>query len=63
MDTHKLYLVDGNTVDYSKTYDAGLLKGSKGTIPGTHVEDKLKSDLNGTGTDNYDTTYADEKYD
>ena len=63
MDTHKLYLVDGNTVDYSKTYDAGLLKGSKGTIPGTHVDDKFKSDLKGTGTDISDTTYAAETYD
>ena len=63
VDTHKLYLVDGNTVDYSKTYDAGLLKGSKGTIPGTHVDDKFKSDLKGTGTDISDTTYAAETYD
>ncbi len=63
MDTHKLYLVDGNTVDYSKTYGAGLLKGSKGTIPGTHVDDKFKSDLKGTGTDISDTTYAAETYD
>ena len=31
-----------------ETYDAGLLKGSKGTIPGTHVDDKFKSDLKGT---------------
>lgn len=63
VDTHKLYLVDGNTVDYSKTYDAGLLKGSKGTIPGAHVDDAFLEALKGTGTDVSDTTYAAETYD
>lgn len=63
VDTHKLYLVDGNTVDYSKTYDAGLLKGSKGTIPGAHVDDAFKKELKGTGVDITDTTYAAETYD
>lgn len=63
VDTHKLYLVDGNTVDYSKTYDAGLLKGSKGTIPGAHVDDAFLAALKGTGTEVSDTTYAAETYD
>lgn len=63
VDTHRLYLVDGNTVDYSKTYDAGLLKGSKGTIPGAHVDDAFLAALKGTGTEVSDTTYAAETYD
>lgn len=63
VDTHKLYLVDGNTVDYSKTYDKGMLKGSKGTIPGAHVDDAFFKALEGTGTKISDTTYAAETYD
>lgn len=30
LDTHKLYMTDGNTVDHSADFDAGLLKGSTG---------------------------------
>lgn len=36
IDTHKLYMTDGNTVDHSEDFDAGLLEGSVGTIPGAH---------------------------
>lgn len=35
VDTKKLYFVDGNISDYSSELDAGLLEGSKGTIPGS----------------------------
>jgi len=30
----KLYFVDGNLADYSKDFAAGLIEGSKGTLPG-----------------------------
>ncbi|EFA22313.1 receptor family ligand-binding protein [Bifidobacterium gallicum DSM 20093 = LMG 11596] len=63
VDTHKLYLVDGNTVDYSNTYEPGLLEGSKGTIPGVHVDDAFLEALKGTGVKISDTTYAAETYD
>ena len=33
----KLYFVDGNTADYSADFAAGLITGSKGTIPGLDV--------------------------
>ena len=32
-DLSKLYLVDGNTVEYQE-FDAGLLEGAQGTTPG-----------------------------
>lgn len=31
---NKLYFVDGNLADYSKDFAAGLVEGSKGTLPG-----------------------------
>lgn len=64
VDTHKLYLVDGNTSDYSGDFDAGLLEGSKGTIPGVNPTDDFVSRLESTGTDlGGTTTYAAETYD
>jgi branched-chain amino acid transport system substrate-binding protein len=33
-DPTKLYLADGNTADYSTTFEAGQLAGAKGTVPG-----------------------------
>lgn len=64
VDTHKLYLVDGNTSDYSADFDAGLLEGSKGTIPGVNPSDDFVSRLESTGVDlGGTTTYAAETYD
>lgn len=61
----KLYLVDGNAVDYSADFAPGLLAGAKGTIPGL--------DLGGLGSFTErlleidptlkDFTYAAESYD
>ena len=45
VDTHKLYFVDGNTADHSKDLDAGLLKGTKGTIPGVMASDDFQKKL------------------
>ena len=36
-DGSKLYFVDGNLSDYSANFAAGLVKGSKGTLPGLDV--------------------------
>ena len=33
----QLYLVDGNLADYSETFEAGLIEGAKGTLPGLDV--------------------------
>lgn len=61
---HKLYFVDGNTSDYSSELDAGLLKGSKGTIPGVNPSDDFVKRLKSTGVDlKNTTTYGAETYD
>ena len=51
VDMSKLYFVDGNTSDYSSELDAGLLKGSKGTIPGVNPSDDFIKRLESTGVD------------
>lgn len=64
VDMSKLYFVDGNTSDYSSELDAGLLKGSKGTIPGVNPSDDFIKRLESTGVDlKNTTTYAAETYD
>ena len=64
VDTHKLYFVDGNTADHSEDLDAGLLKGTKGTIPGVMASDDFQKKLvkaYGKDIDNF--TYGAETYD
>ena len=34
----KVYLVDGNVANYSEDFEAGLLEGAKGTVPGLNLE-------------------------
>lgn len=63
LDTHKLYMTDGNTADYSKDLDAGLLEGSKGTIPGAHPGEEFQARLKTQIKDLKDFTYAAETYD
>lgn len=64
VDTKKLYFVDGNTSDYSSELDAGLLEGSKGTIPGVNPSDDFIKRLESTDVDlKNTTTYGAETYD
>lgn len=64
VDTHKLYFVDGNTSDYSKDLDAGLLEGAKGTIPGVMASDDFQKKLvEAYGKDISTFTYGAETYD
>ncbi|KAB7788842.1 ABC transporter substrate-binding protein [Bifidobacterium cebidarum] len=64
VDTHKLYFVDGNTADYSKDLDAGLLEGAKGTIPGVMASDEFQKKLvKAYGKDISTFTYGAETYD
>ncbi|MBM6700275.1 ABC transporter substrate-binding protein [Bifidobacterium pullorum subsp. saeculare] len=63
VDTHKLYLVDGNTVDFSKDFQPGLISGAKGTIPGGHPTEDFVKQLKAQVPDMKDTTYAAETYD
>ncbi|QAY70826.1 ABC transporter substrate-binding protein [Xylanimonas protaetiae] len=67
----QLYMVDGNTTDYSassKTPITVSLEGAQGTIPGPALEDDFQSRLQdfwtGKGNDKIATfTYAGESYD
>ena len=63
IDTHKLYMTDSNTVDHSKDFDAGLLEGSKGTIPGAHPTETFQQRVKGIDPKVVDFTYAAETYD
>ncbi len=61
----KLYLVDGNLVDYSADFAPGLIKGAKGTVPGldlTKLGD-FTSRLLVVDPGLKDFTYAPESYD
>jgi len=63
-DASKIYLVDGNTTDFSKDFEAGTLTGAKGTIPGANASDdfkKLLDGANGSTLDSY--AYGPESYD
>lgn len=62
-DTSRLYLVDGNTSDYSDEYDAGLLEGAKGTIPGANPSDEFRESLLAIDDTLSTFTYAAETYD
>lgn len=60
----KIYMVDGNTADYSADFDEGTLEGAKGTIPGAYPNDEFKARLdeaNGSELDDY--AYGAESYD
>lgn len=63
-DMSKLYLVDGNTSDFSADFEAGTLTGAKGTIPGANPTDDFKTLLegvNGGPLESY--AYGPESYD
>lgn len=63
LDTHKLYMTDGNTVDHSADFDAGLLKGSTGTIPGAHPTEEFQKNVKSFNAKITDFTYTAETYD
>ncbi|MEJ3404397.1 ABC transporter substrate-binding protein [Rathayibacter sp. YIM 133350] len=59
----KLYFVDGNLADYSKDFAPGLIKGSKGTLPGPKLKDDFRTKLLGTDPALTDFSYGPESYD
>ncbi|MFK5635367.1 MULTISPECIES: ABC transporter substrate-binding protein [unclassified Ornithinimicrobium] len=68
VDTGNLYFVDGNLKNYGDQLDAGILEGSKGTLPGPALEDDFQTRLNenweAEGNDPLeDYSYAGESYD
>ncbi len=58
-----MYMVDGNTADYSGESFAAELKGVKGTIPGAEAADDFKQRLLGVDPALKDYSYAAESYD
>lgn len=59
----KLYLVDGNTSNYSKDFPAGTLAGAQGTIPGAFPTAEFQTLLKGVDSSLSDFSYAPESYD
>jgi branched-chain amino acid transport system substrate-binding protein len=67
-DMSKTYLTDGNTSDYSETFEAGTLEGAQGTIPGNDPDAAFKERLSGwaelgEGKALSDYSYGAESYD
>jgi branched-chain amino acid transport system substrate-binding protein len=59
----QIFMVDGNTSDYSKDFQAGTLKGARGTIPGTFAKEDFKKKLLAIDPALKDYSYAGESYD
>ncbi len=67
-DMSKIYMTDGNTSDWSESFDPGTLEGAKGTIPGADASAEFKErvsgwheEFEGAALDDY--SYAAESYD
>jgi branched-chain amino acid transport system substrate-binding protein len=59
----QIFMVDGNTSDYSKDFQPGTLKGARGTIPGTFAKEDFKKKLLTIDPALKDYSYAGESYD
>lgn len=59
----QLYFVDGNTSDYSESFDQGTLEGVRATYPGAELADDFRERLLGIDPDLKDFTYGPESYD
>ncbi len=67
-DMSKTYFSDGNTADYSKSFEKGTLEGAQGTIPGADPDSAFKDRLSGwseeaQGQALTDFAYGAESYD
>lgn len=68
LDPANVYLVDGNTVDFSDVVDPGTVTGMQGSIPGAQSNDEFKEELKTIYQDQFGEeltsfTYAPEAYD
>ncbi len=63
VDPTTIYLVDGNTADYSSDFEAGTLTGAQGTIPGAYPSDDFQTRLKEVDPDLTDYAYGPESYD
>jgi branched-chain amino acid transport system substrate-binding protein len=59
----QLFLVDGNTTDYSKDFQPGTLTGAHGTFPGTFAAESFTKSLLSVDPALKDFTYGGESYD
>jgi branched-chain amino acid transport system substrate-binding protein len=59
----QLFLVDGNTSDYSKDFQAGTMLGAHGTFPGTFAQESFTKKLLAVDPALKDFTYGGESYD
>jgi branched-chain amino acid transport system substrate-binding protein len=59
----QIFMVDGNTVDYSKDFDPGTLTKAHGTIPGTTAGEDFKKELLKVDPALKDFIYAGESWD
>jgi len=59
----QLFLVDGNTSDYSKDFQPGTMVGAHGTFPGTFAADAFTKKLLEVNPALKDFTYGGESYD
>jgi branched-chain amino acid transport system substrate-binding protein len=59
----QMFMVDGNTSDYSKDFQPGTLKGAQGTIPGTFAKEDFKKKMLAIDPALKDFSYAGESYD
>jgi ABC-type branched-subunit amino acid transport system substrate-binding protein len=63
-DMTKVYMSDGNTSDWSESFEPGVLEGGKGTIPGSAPTAEFKALLDEAhGEELSDVSYANESYD
>ncbi|WP_282943771.1 ABC transporter substrate-binding protein [Cellulomonas endometrii] len=63
VDPATIYMVDGNTADYSADFQPGTLEGAQGTIPGAFPSDEFQERLKGVNADLTDYAYGPESYD
>jgi branched-chain amino acid transport system substrate-binding protein len=63
VDPATIYMVDGNTADYSADFQPGTLEGAQGTIPGAFPSDEFQERLKGVNPDLTDYAYGPESYD
>ncbi|CAM5779117.1 ABC transporter substrate-binding protein [Cellulomonas persica] len=61
----RVYMVDGNTADYSKDFEAGTLAAwtTQGTTPGAYPDDSFKERMLTVDPDLKDYAYGPESYD
>jgi branched-chain amino acid transport system substrate-binding protein len=63
VDPSTIYMVDGNTADYSGDFQPGTLEGAQGTIPGAFPSDDFQERLRTVNDSLTDYAYGPESYD